>query len=85
MSKIGPEGERYLDGGVYDNAPVGFLRKHGYNKIIVVDISSMKGFRHDDDMSNLQKKLMEGFLTEEQVLALKQEDFFQKLSLNQIH
>ncbi len=54
VSKIGPEGERYLDGGVYDNAPVGFLRKHGYNKIIVVDISSMKGFRHDDDMSNLQ-------------------------------
>lgn len=52
VSKIGPEGERYLDGGVYDNAPIGFLRKNGYNRIIVVDISSMKGIGHKSDMTN---------------------------------
>lgn len=54
VSKIGPEGERYLDGGVYDNAPIGLLRKHGYNRIIVVDISSMKGFAHKSDMTNAE-------------------------------
>lgn len=54
VSKIGPEGERYLDGGVYDNAPIGLLRKYGYNKIIVVDISSMKGFAHKSDMTNAE-------------------------------
>ncbi len=54
VSKIGPEGERYLDGGVYDNAPIGFLRKNGYNRIIVVDISSMKGLGHKSDMSNAE-------------------------------
>ncbi len=51
VSKIGPEGERFLDGGVYDNAPVGMLRKNGYNRIVVVDISSMKGFGHREDIS----------------------------------
>ncbi len=51
VSKIGPEGERYLDGGVYDNAPVGMLHKNGYNRMIVVDISSMKGFGHRNDMA----------------------------------
>lgn len=54
VSKIGPEGEKYLDGGVYDNAPIGLLRKHGYNRIIVVDISSMKGLGHKGDMSNAE-------------------------------
>lgn len=54
VSKIGPEGERYLDGGVYDNAPIGLLRKYGYNRIIVVDISSMKGFGHKSDMTNAE-------------------------------
>lgn len=54
VSKIGPEGERYLDGGVYDNAPIGLLRKHGYNRIIVVDISSMKGLAHKGDMTNAE-------------------------------
>lgn len=54
VSKIGPEGERYLDGGVYDNAPIGLLRKNGYNRIIVVDISSMKGLGHRSDMSNAE-------------------------------
>jgi NTE family protein len=51
VNKIGPEGERYLDGGVYDNAPIGFLRKYGYNRLIVVDISSMKGLAHRQDMT----------------------------------
>ncbi len=54
VSKIGPEDERYLDGGVYDNAPIGLLRRHGYNRIIVVDISSMKGVGHKSDMSNAE-------------------------------
>lgn len=51
VSKIGPEDERYLDGGVYDNAPIGLLRKNGYNKIIVIDISVRKGFGHREDFS----------------------------------
>ena len=54
VSKIGPEDDRYLDGGVYDNAPIGLLRKHGYNRIIVVDISSIKGIGHKSDMSNAE-------------------------------
>jgi putative ABC transport system permease protein len=37
-----------------------------------VDMTNMMAMFGFDDMSNLQKKLMEGFLTEEQVLALKQ-------------
>lgn len=51
VSNIGPEGERYLDGGVYDNAPVEMLRKNGYNRLIVVDISTRKGIGHRNDMS----------------------------------
>ncbi len=51
VSKIGPEGEKYLDGGVYDNAPVEMLRKNGYNRLVVVDISSRKGIGHRNDMS----------------------------------
>lgn len=54
VSKIGPEGERYLDGGVYDNAPVGMLHKNGYNRMVVVDISSMKGFGHKSDMTCME-------------------------------
>ncbi len=54
VSKIGPEGDVYLDGGVYDNAPVNLLRKNGYNKIILVDISSRKGLGHREDLSCTQ-------------------------------
>ena len=54
VSKIGPEGEKYLDGGVYDNAPINLLRKNGYNKIIMVDISSRKGWGHREDLSCTQ-------------------------------
>lgn len=39
------------------------------SEINLADMGSMFGF---DDMSELQKKLMEGFLTDEQVLAIKQ-------------
>ncbi len=39
------------------------------SQIDMTNMMSMFGF---DDMSNLEKKLMEGFLSEEQVLALKQ-------------
>lgn len=38
-------------------------------EVNLTDMGSMFGF---DDMSELQKKLMEGFLTEDQVLAIKQ-------------
>lgn len=51
VSKIGPEGERYLDGGVYDNAPMNMLIRNGYNRMIVVDISSMKGIGHKNDIN----------------------------------
>lgn len=54
VSKIGPEGERFLDGGVYDNTPVEMLLKNGYNKLIVVDISSMKGIGHREETENMQ-------------------------------
>ncbi len=54
VSNIGPEGERFLDGGVYDNTPVEMLLKNGYNKLVVVDISSMKGIGHRDDFENMQ-------------------------------
>lgn len=54
VSKIGPEDERYLDGGIYDNAPIGMLRKNGYNRIIVVDISVRKGFGHRGDFSGAE-------------------------------
>lgn len=39
------------------------------SQVNLADMGEMFGF---DDMSELQKKLMEGFLTEEQVLAIKQ-------------
>lgn len=51
VSNIGPEGEWFLDGGAYDNAPVSMLRKRGLNRLIVVDISSIKGYAHRMDIS----------------------------------
>ena len=54
VSNIGPEGELFLDGGVYDNAPVNMLRKRGLNRLIVVDISSIKGIAHQEDFSCAQ-------------------------------
>ena len=43
---IGPEGEKFLDGGAYDNTPVMPLKKRGYNRLIIVDISNIKGVAH---------------------------------------
>lgn len=54
VSRIGPEGEHFLDGGVYDNAPVSMLKKRGYNRLIVVDISSIKGYAHEQNFSCAQ-------------------------------
>ena len=53
-NNIGPEGERFLDGGAYDNTPVSLLRKNGYNRLIVVDISSIKGINHNLDIKNCE-------------------------------
>ena len=51
---IGPEGEKYLDGGVYDNIPIMTLKKRGYNKIIILDISNLKGVGHPMNTINSQ-------------------------------
>ncbi len=51
-NNIGPEGERFLDGGVYDNTPVSMLKKHGFNRLVVVDISTIKGVSHNLDFLN---------------------------------
>ena len=51
LNKQGPDDSQYLDGGVYDNAPLGILRRHGINKLIVVDISARKGIGHKEDWS----------------------------------
>ncbi len=48
------EGEKYLDGGVYDNTPVMTLKKRGYNRLIVIDISNIKGVAHNLDFLNSQ-------------------------------
>lgn len=49
LNKQGPDDKQFLDGGVYDNAPFEMLRKRGINRIIVIDISNMKGIGHKDD------------------------------------
>ena len=48
------EGEKYLDGGVYDNTPVLTLKKRGYNRLVVLDISNIKGVAHNLDFLNSQ-------------------------------
>ncbi|MCM1363983.1 MAG: patatin-like phospholipase family protein [Faecalibacterium sp.] len=53
-NNIGPEGEHFLDGGIYDNIPVSVLKKNGYNRLVVVDISSIKGVNHSLDLINSQ-------------------------------
>lgn len=54
VTNIGPEGEKYLDGGVYDNTPIMTLKKRGYNKLIVIDIANLKGVAYNLDFSNSQ-------------------------------
>lgn len=51
LNKQGPDGSSYLDGGVYDNAPIDVLRDRGINRLVVVDISAMKGMGHKQDLS----------------------------------
>ncbi len=46
-TNIGPEGEKFLDGGAYDNTPLMTLKKRGYNRLIIVDISNIKGVAHN--------------------------------------
>lgn len=46
-----PDGAVYLDGGVYDNAPIELLRERGINRFIVLDISNMKGIGHKSELS----------------------------------
>ena len=53
-NNIGPQGERFLDGGIYDNTPVSMLRRSGYNRIVVVDIASIKGVNHNLDFQNCE-------------------------------
>lgn len=51
LVKQGPDDSSYLDGGIYDNAPIGLLRKRGINRIIVVDITQRKGIGHKEELS----------------------------------
>lgn len=51
LNRQGPDDSNYLDGGIYDNAPVGMLRKRGLNRLIIVDISNIKGMGHKEDLS----------------------------------
>lgn len=51
LVKQGPDDSHYLDGGIYDNAPIGLLRKRGINRIIVVDITQRKGIGHKEELS----------------------------------
>lgn len=52
VTNIGPEGEKFLDGGVYDNTPVMTLKKRGYNNLIVIDIANLKGVAYNLNFSN---------------------------------
>ena len=65
VTNIGPEGEKFLDGGVYDNTPVMTLKKRGYNKLIVIDISNIKGVAHNLDFSNCQVVYIKPFDTDD--------------------
>ncbi len=54
VTNIGPEGEKFIDGGVYDNTPVMTLKKQGYNKLIIIDIANLKGVAHNLNFRNSQ-------------------------------
>ena len=49
---VGPDDDHYLDGGAYDNLPISFMRENGYNRLIVVDISTIKGIAHSMKIEN---------------------------------
>lgn len=65
VTNIGPEGEKFLDGGVYDNTPVMTLKKRGYNKLIVIDIANIKGVAYKLDFSNCQVVHIKPYDTED--------------------
>ena len=52
VTNIGPDGEKFLDGGVYDNTPVMTLKKRGYNNLIVIDIANIKGVAYNLNFAN---------------------------------
>ena len=54
LANQGPDDQSYFDGGVYDNAPISVLRDRGINRLIIVDISAMKGMAHRQDLSNAE-------------------------------
>ncbi|MBE6835016.1 MAG: patatin-like phospholipase family protein [Ruminococcaceae bacterium] len=54
LANQGPDDQSYFDGGVYDNAPISVLRDRGINRLIIVDISTMKGMAHRKDLSNAE-------------------------------
>ncbi len=47
------DGNRYIDGGIYDSIPYQMARRRGYNKIIVVDISGV-GIKHKFNFNGTQ-------------------------------
>lgn len=53
-NNIGPQGEKFLDGGIYDNTPVSMLRRSGFNRIVVVDIASIRGVNYNLDFQNCE-------------------------------
>ena len=65
VTNIGPEGEKFLDGGVYDNTPVMTLKKRGYNKLIVIDIANIKGVAYNLDFSNSSIVYIKPFNTDD--------------------
>ena len=82
VTNIGPEGERFLDGGVYDNTPVMTLKKRGYNKLIVIDISNIKGVAHNLDFSNCQVVYIKPYDTDDLGAAF---DFDPELNKKRMH
>jgi NTE family protein len=47
------KGERFIDGGVYDNLPYTMARKRGYRRLIVVDVSGI-GIKRRPDIVNTE-------------------------------
>lgn len=43
------EGKYFIDGGVYDNMPIAFLAKNGYEKIIAIRTMSKMPYKKPDD------------------------------------
>ncbi len=44
-------GDKYIDGGIYDNIPFGMIKRRGYRKIIIIDISG-PGHNRKPDIIN---------------------------------